>query len=177
MSKPPAAMKTNGRPREPRFDPAEHLFRRVPLSIWDDPTERPGPEAVELPDMSVGRSKFGHAEWVRFDVVNGQHYEDWGILGVLVSDIPPRFWDLGVFQYTFVPCHDPEERDYPHSEVRAYNNGVHIRLADALPEDIHLKWRVALLREMDPIIKPRQKVPTREQPPRSHLLEAHTVAS
>src|SRR5687767_11985017 len=122
MSKPPVAMRTNKRPVDPHFHPDECLFRRVPIWMWNDPAERPGPDAVDLPDMSVGRSKYGHAEWVRFDVVNDRHFADWGVLFVRVSDIPPKIWELGVYRYTFTATHQPLDDDYPHSEVRAHVN-------------------------------------------------------
>ncbi len=175
MSKPPVAMRTNNRPLDPYFHPDEYLFRRVPVSIWDDPADRPGPEAVELPDMSVGRSKYGHAEWTRFDVVNSYHFDTWGVLAVQVKYIPPQFWQHAVFKYTFTPSHDPLEKDYPHSEVRVYSNDIQIKLSETLPEDIHLKWRVALLNVMEPIIKPTQVIAIRENAPLSHKLEPHRV--
>lgn len=175
MSKTPVAMRTNGRSCDPHFHPGEYLFRRVPDWIWDDPTDRPGPEAIELPDMSVGRSRYGHAEWVRYDVINNRHYEKWGVLGVQVQDIPPKYWDLGVYKYTFQSCHDPLENDYPHTEIRVSNNGVRIELLKDLPEDIHLKWRLALLDVVEAIIKPMQIVPLRETAPVSHKLEPHSV--
>ncbi|OWK39668.1 hypothetical protein FRUB_05558 [Fimbriiglobus ruber] len=59
--------------------------------------------------------------------------------------------------------------------MRVYNNGEHIKLSEALPEDIHLKWRLALLQVMDPIVKPNQKIPIREKAPVSHKLEPHRV--
>jgi len=62
MSSPPIAMRANGRPEDPYFVAEEFLFRRIPTQIWDDPTEDLGIEAIELPDVSVGRSKYGHAE-------------------------------------------------------------------------------------------------------------------
>jgi len=64
----------------------------VPLVLWpsaDDPVEV---DAVQLPDMSVGRSRFGHPEWVRFDVGNNVHFEDWGVIGFRVRSIHPRLW-------------------------------------------------------------------------------------
>lgn len=175
MSKQPVAMRTNGRPLDPYFHPDERLFRRVPIWMWDDPADRPGPEAVELPDMSVGRSRYGHAEWVRFDVLNNHFFAEWGVLAVRVGDIPPKFWQLGVYQYTFHPSHEPLEKDYPHTEVRVYKNDTHISLDESLPEDIHLKWRLSLLEVMDAIIKPNQEVPVREAAPVSHKLEPHRV--
>ena len=60
MSKRPRGMKRDARDGEyPHFDAEEFLFRRVPLILWpsaDDPVEV---DAVELPDMSVGRSLSG----------------------------------------------------------------------------------------------------------------------
>lgn len=177
MSKPPAAMRTNERHPDKHFPPDEHLFRRVPLSLWQDRDERPGPDAVKLPDLSVGRSKYAHAEWLRFDAVKNQHYEEWGILGVKVEDIPPEFWDLAVDNYTFETRHDPQVNDYPHCEVRVFRNGAHVNLDDVLPEAIHLKWRLALLKKMRAIIEPYQVVPTRQNPPLSHKLEPLPTAT
>ncbi len=177
MSKPPLAMRTNGRNSDPYFHPDEFLFRRVPIRIWDDPSDRPGPEAIELPDISVGRSKYAHAEWVRFDVANNHHFEDWGVLAVQVRDIPPQFWTLGIYQFTFEPYHDPLEKDYAHSEIRAFSNGIPVRLNEELPEDLHLKWRLALLKVMEAVIKPNQLVSVRENPPVSYKLEPHRVES
>ena len=171
MSKPPAAMRTEKRYADQHFLPDEYLFRRVPLSLWEDPNERPGPDAVRLPDLSVGRSKYAHPEWVRFDVVKNQHYQEWGVLGVLVDDIPPQFWDLAVYLYTFKTRHDPLENDYSHTEIRVFSNGKHVTLDEALPEEIHLKWRLILLKRMSAIIKPYQDVPCRQKPPSSQKLE------
>lgn len=177
MSKTPEAMRRNGRNVVPHFDDDEHLFRRVPLSCWDDPDERPGVDAVELPDMSVGRSKYGHAEWVRFDVVNGRHYSDWGVISFKVGDVPPSYWDLGIYQFTFRAVHSPLDNDYPHSEVQVKKNGSHVLLAAELPEDVHLKWRIALLGHMTAVIRPSQIVRIRSNPPISHRLEPHSVIS
>lgn len=62
MSSLPDAMRRKGRPEVPHFSPEEYLFRRVPTHIWDDPAEELGVEAIELPHVSVGRSKYGHAD-------------------------------------------------------------------------------------------------------------------
>lgn len=172
MSKRPRGMKREEHDGEyPHFDPNEYLFRRVPLALWssaDDPVEV---DAVELPDMSVGRSRFGHPEWVRFDVVNNVHFEDWGVIGFRVRSIHPRFWVNGIEEFTFEPCHDPLEQDYPHTEVRVFLNGQHVPTLDGVPEDIHLKWREMLLREVERLIRPEQVVPVRDDRPTSHVLE------
>lgn len=177
MSSPPACMRSNGRHPDTYFHPDEYLFRRVPLDLWDEPTDVAllDVDAVQLPDISVGRSKFGHPEWVRFDVVNGRYFEEWGILGVRVEDIPPEMFRDGVNRFTFGPNHMPLEKDYPHSEIRAFLNGNHVENSEDLPEDVHLKWRERLLREMRAIIMPRQKVVIRDTPPHSHRLEPFTT--
>jgi hypothetical protein len=136
-------------------------------------------EAIELPDremsISMGRSRYGHAEWVRFDTVNGRFHEAWGVFGVVVRNIPPQYWDSGVYKFTFSACHDPLERDYPHSEVRVFKNSMRVLLQSELPEDIELKWRYALLDVMETIIKPKHLVEVREKEPVSFKLEPHRV--
>jgi hypothetical protein len=164
-------MRSNGRPEDPHFHPDEYLFRRVPTEIWDDPGDYLGVEAVQLPDISVGRSKYGHAEWVRFDTVNGQFYEEWGIVGVQVKDVPPKMWRDGYPRFAFRARHLPDERNYPHSEIRAYDDEKHVDMIDLFPEDVHLEWRERLLRKVQTIIKPHQKVVVRDRPPASHKPE------
>ena len=169
-------MHANKRPPNQNFHHDEYLFRRVPTWIWDDPAEELGLEAVELPDISVGRSKFGHAEWVRFDVIHNCHHEDWAVVGVMVERVPPAIWREGYPRLVFKTCHVPIERDYPHSEIQAFDDvGQHVNMIDLLPEEIHLEWREKLLREIETIIKPFQKVLVREDPPATHKLEPHTV--
>jgi hypothetical protein len=134
-------------------------------------------DAVQLPDISVGRSKYGHAEWTRFDVLNNRFHEDWGMVAVQVQDIPPELWREGVFHFVFKPHHCPEEKNYPHAEIRAYENDMHLEQAERIPEDVDLAWRERLLRKLQTIIKPHQKVIVREQAPASHKLEPHCVLS
>jgi hypothetical protein len=173
-------MRTNGRHVDKRFAADEYLFRRVPPSVWEKPEERPGPDAVKLTDVSVGRRKYAHPEWLRFDVVKNQHYHEWGIIGFMVGDIPPSFWNLAVYLYTFETHHDPKENDYPHSEIRAFNNSEHIEYREGendvdldkrLPEDIHLKWRIAMLKKMRVFLRPGQIIQTRQNTPTSHKPE------
>ena len=176
MSSPPAAMQANKRPANQIFHHDEFLFRRVPTWIWDDPAEELGLEAIELPDISVARSKFGHAEWARFDVINFCHYEDWAVVGVIVERVPPAIWREGFPRFVFEPRHVPLDRDYSHSEIQAFDeSGGHVKVIDSLPDDIHLEWRYKLLREIETIIKPFQRVLVRETPPTTHKLEPHTV--
>jgi hypothetical protein len=143
--------------------------------LWDDPGEDVGVEAVKLPDISVGRSRYCHAEWVRFDVVNGRYFEDWGVVAVEVQEIPAEHWVEGSCQFTFSAQHAPLDEDYAHSEIRAYEQGQHINAIERMPEEVHLVWREKLLRKLRTVIKPFQKVRIRQNPPTSHKLEPHIV--
>jgi hypothetical protein len=63
--------------------------------------------------------------------------------------------------------------------VRAFCNGVRITLKEELPEDIHLKWRIGLLRKMRTVIKPGQRVEVRDirkRPVCGHLASSSTMA-
>lgn len=179
MSKPPPCMRCGGRHAVPHFNKEEYLFRRVPLDYWDEPCDVRDldVDAVQMPDISVGRSSFGHPEWVRFDVANGRFFEDWGILGFQVQHVPAEQHSEGVNRFTFKVVHRPEELDYPHSEIQASKNGVPIdeEHAEELPEDVHLVWRERLLRKAEVIIKPKVKVVIRQTPPLSHKLEPYQV--
>lgn len=160
----PDAMKERGRPLDDHFLPAEQLFRRVPPELWNDGADDFDIESIELPDMSVVRAKYGHPEWARFD--RGQ-YTDWGVIGFAVRNIPPPLTHLGVFVWTFSAHHDPERNNYPHSEVRAFEDGRHIdmKLSDRIDPHLHLRWRHHLLRYIDKIIVPHQDVEFRENSP------------
>ena len=60
VSKRPRGMRREERDGEyPHFDPEEYLFRRVPLILWPSADDLVEVDAVELPDMSVGRSRMG----------------------------------------------------------------------------------------------------------------------
>lgn len=169
-------MCANERPNDPHFHQEEYLFRRVPTLIWEDPASDFDVDAVELPDLSVGRSKHGHAEWVRFDVINHRFYEDWGVVAVQVQDIPPMLWKDGV-AFAFRVQHSPLELDYPHSEICAFEGERHLQEPGAIPPGIDLEWRERLLRRLHKIIKPYQRVVVRERAPISHKLEPHIVCS
>ncbi|MSQ97634.1 MAG: hypothetical protein EXR98_24220 [Gemmataceae bacterium] len=177
MSSPPVAMRANGRREDPNFHNEEYLFRRIPTTLWDDPAEELDVDAVQLPDISVERSKYAHAEWARFDVLNDRYYDVWGIVAVQVQDIPPELWREGVFHFVFRVNHCPDDRNYPHAEIRAYENEVHVDQPGKIPEDVDLAWRERLLRKLQTIIKPHQIVRIRETAPVSHKLEPHVVVS
>lgn len=172
MSKRPTAMESgDGEAEYPHFVPDEVLFRRVPLILWQSKDDDIELDAIELPDMSVGRSRFGHPEWVRFDVVNGKHFDDWGIIGFEVRAIHPHFWVNGTDSFTFRPAHDPLDLDYPHTEVRVYLDAERISIAERIPHHIRLKWRELLFRQIRRVIRPFQVVRVRVTRPASHIPE------
>ncbi len=160
----PAAMLKNGRQADQEFHPEEYLYRRVPLELWDEGDDPIEIDAVELPDMSVIRSKYGHPEWTR---LQSEKYLQWGVIGFQVQGIPPRLQHLGVFIWTFNPRHVPLHNNYPHSEVRAHENGVHInaKKKQLLDPDLHLRWREMLLRSIRKFIRPHEHVEIRQVPP------------
>jgi hypothetical protein len=141
------------------FNPDEQLYRRImPGAVVNG---RVTIDSIELPDMSVNRGSLGEPEWVLLPVGD---FPGWGIATFRVQDIPEKMVLSGVLQFTFKPVHVPLKHNYPHSEVRAFENGAHIdgkqRLLD---HGLHLRWRHKLLmrtrihkmpKPVDPSIQP-----------------------
>ena len=135
MAEIPPEMTTRGRSEDPHFADDEHLYRRF------HPDQLDGGEiaidAVELPDMSVNRSKYGPPEWVILD----EGFETWGVLAFRVRDIPPdrEMWHQGVIAYTLTPRHMPLRNNYPHSEVWVFRDDIRLVRGDrANPGNLHL---------------------------------------
>ena len=156
----PTAMLRNGRSKDQDFRPDEYLYRRVPLVLWD--FTGVDIDAIELPDMSVVRSKYGHPEWARLESDECIH---WGVIGFRVGDIPAKLLHLGVFTWTFGPRHVPLEENYPHSEVWAFENSTHVSAKNRLDPQLHLRWREMLLRRIKTIIRPYEPTEIRWEPP------------
>lgn len=139
------------------FRSDEVLFRRVPPVIGLDEDGEIPLAAIELPDMSVNRQKYGPAWWTRFAIQKnaetgqlGTVLTEWAIIGFKVEDVPPQLVDKGVFHYEFRPVHAPDGNNYPHTEVRVYEtvqgpNGA---------EEIHVKGK-EFERRVDPILHMR----------------------
>lgn len=159
----PSAMMKGTRSEDQVFASDEPLYRRVPFELWDQDEDGLDLDAIELPDMSVMRGKYAHPEWARFDRGN---YVDLGVVSFSVEDIPEPFMHLGVFNWSFRAEHVPLRRNYPHSEVRAYEDNVHVDGKQrTLDPDAHLRWRELLFRKIKKIYEPRQEVAFRENPP------------
>jgi len=165
MSKIPKAMRQNDREANQVFARDEYLFRRVPLLLWDDPKDPLEVNAVELPDLSVGRSRFGHPEWLRLQ--NGEYLAGWAVVGFKVGDVPLERWCDG-YPFTFRTVHVPEELNYPHSEVQVSYLDKHIKLIEHLPPEDHLIWRQELLQHKRIFLRPHEGAVIRHEPPASH---------
>lgn len=144
------------------FRDGERLFRRV-LGRHMKPDGRATFLAFELPDMSVNREEHSTAEQTR----KGFRPEDWGVVSIRVSDMPPRqSLPQAEHSYRFRARHVPEIGNYAHSEIRVWREGVTEVLltqraagdfaaedpdrecaragVDMLDPDFHMRWRKRL---------------------------------
>jgi hypothetical protein len=149
MNELPPGMLAKGKSDDQTFEDDEHLFRGFhPDALCGTSIEL---DAIELPDMSVNRGKYGPPEWVL--LLDG--FEGWGVASFQVKDIPRELLHLGLLLFTFIPVHVPLKLNYPHSEVRAYDeNGNRIKAKERLDPDMHLRWRECLLQKIHVIIFP-----------------------
>lgn len=152
----PKGMFTESRQIDQVFDEAELLYRRVPLVLWDDWNdwnEDIGIESVQLPDISVNREKYSHPVWARFEG-DEYKYADWGVVSLRVQDVPTEQLENGVTKFTFKVEHAPLKKNYPHTEVRAFENSRHISLNATIDPIMHLRWREKVARKIRRVIAP-----------------------
>ena len=172
MAEIPAEMNRNNREPDQDFFPDEYLYRRVPELLWDD--DEIDVAAIELPDMSVNRQKFGPAWWVRFveteNSTSGARsftLTEMGVIGFKSKDVPPRQAFRGAFVYRFQVVHAPEKYNYPHSEIRAFESKfgdpdgpeTHVDgkgLIHRIDPVWHLEWRERLARKCRVVLRPRE---------------------
>jgi len=154
-------MMTRGRPAVQGFTDDEFLYRRFHPDHLDG--NEIAIEAVELPDMSVNRSRFGPPGWLLLE----EDYEDWGVLAFRVRDIPPKreVWHEGVVAYALEPRHVPLRNNYPHSEIWILRDGIRIVRKDGanpgnlhlLDPDFHLRWRECIVLASHIVIRPGER--------------------
>jgi hypothetical protein len=151
MADVPDEMMTLNKPTIDEFPNDEELFRRFEPDYLDG--SRVAVEAIELPDMSVNRSSFGPAAWA----ILHEDFDGWGVFAFKVGDIPPRLLHLGELVYTFAARHRPLKYNYPHSEVWAFREEVHIDLKNTVPldHDAFQRWRQLLVWKTRIVIQPR----------------------
>lgn len=138
----------------PYFPPDEPLYRRIkPDSLSTGQLEA---DSVELPDMSTvrGGAGFGQPEDALWS--DDGEFDGWGVCAFAVRDIPGPMQDRGMFTYTFKAVHRPHRRNYPHSEVQAFENGVHVDDArmELVNPHLHLRFREKLLRKTHVVLPP-----------------------
>jgi hypothetical protein len=157
----PSYMKKAGRSPDQTFLPDEMLYRRVRPEVWDD--DDIPLDAIEFPDMSVTREKYGPPEAARWEFHN---YLDWGVVGFRVSDIPPETIFQGAFIYRMRPSHEPTKINYPHSEVQVFESSwgspmVEIRIdrtkISGVTREARQEWREMLRRACQAVLKPYEK--------------------
>jgi hypothetical protein len=158
----PEFMLKGGRPADPDFSPDERLYRRVPPRLWED--DDVALDAIEFPDMSVTRQKYGPPEAARWD--DRCVHRDWGIIGFRVADIPADLPFQGCFIYHMEAHHAPVKYNYPHSEVKLFESNwqaanrtpldreTMLRLAAGIPPEARRLWQEAL-RDKCQVILPR----------------------
>ena len=141
MADVPDEMMAKGRLEDKNFEDSELLYRRIRPD--DIEGQKITIEAIELPDMSVNREKFGPPEWLLLS----DGFENWGVFKFQVSHIPESLLQNGTIEYRFMPKHRPLKKNYPHSEVWAFRDGQHIDVKNSdilLDPDAHQRWRQQL---------------------------------
>jgi hypothetical protein len=151
MADVPDEMLTKERKLDRHFADTEELFRRFAPENLEG--ARIAVDAIELPDMSMNRSKFGPADWLLLD----EGFDGWGVFAVKVGDIPKELLHVGLFLYTFEPRHVPLKSNYPHSEIWAFVAGKHIDLKNEhlLDPNVHQRWRQLLVWKTRIAIQPK----------------------
>lgn len=167
----PEYMMRNGRPVDDNFRADEMLYRRVLPEDWE--VDYVNVDAIEMPDMSVNRAKYGPPESV---LLSFEKSRTCGVIGFTIGDVPPEKVHLGVHVYRFRVQHVPLSRNYPHSEVRAFyanmaaaEQETHItesflkqekarNLMPLFPLELQLRWREELRRKCRIIMQPSEEV-------------------
>lgn len=151
----PADMKRGTRRPDQQFDENELLYRRVPPSAWGSNDEI-DVAAVPLPDISTMRQKFTlDPQWVLIDTVGGYDFREWGIVSVPVGGIPRIAHEAGASTCTFSAVHMPEDDNYPHTEIQAFDAaGAHLTDQATIPPELHLNFRERLLWKVRVVRRP-----------------------
>ena len=160
MASLPEGMKTGKQPPDQDFDDGEQLFRA--FREQDLEGDSVAIDAIELPDMSVNRGKYGTAWWL----LHLDRWEGCGVVAFEVRDARFAFLHSGVTEYRFDVVHTPTQNNYPHSDVRAYENERHIKSPEPTdiepPEQIdptvHLRWRNRLRQRLRVVIRPGEYI-------------------
>lgn len=140
----PDRLLRKGRPPCQHFEPDERLFRRIQKQHVLD-TGGIISLGVRFPCFSVNREEFSEPEDVLLPC-----YHDHGICAFTVADVPkgPERPEGSDYTYTFDVVHVPEEKNYAHSEVRAYRDGVYDP-SHRVASSVKKRFRMALRQRMN----------------------------
>ncbi len=112
----PQEMFRNGRSADQTFNQDEGLYIRFNVISGG----KVDVTCIRCPNQSVNRSKYSRPEWVL--ITNCMRFLNWGCGAFFVEEIPNliRSSGSGGVDYHFRIFHDSIERNYSHSEIRAY---------------------------------------------------------
>ncbi|MCG3197290.1 MAG: hypothetical protein GHCLOJNM_01775 [bacterium] len=108
--------------------------------------------------MSVNRDfcdpKTNRPEYLLLDPKVGRM----GIASFRVEDLPSKRFHGGS-ELQFLPMHRPQRRNYLHSQVEVYRNGVHVthQGEDGLPIGVYQRWQKDLARKAVVIRQPESE--------------------
>lgn len=157
----PEYMLQREREADPIFESDELLYRRVQPDDWD--VEGVNLDALEFPDMSVQRQKYGPPNSARWERGN---YVEWGIIGFKVGDIPTDIPFQGSVIHKMKPIHTPHKKNYPHAEVQVFESKwdqqsveMHIdkKTMAGVPLEAQQEWRELLRRKCQIILQPGEE--------------------
>jgi hypothetical protein len=117
-SETPDHLKRNGKPADPQFTAQEELYRRFSKKEVD-PSSGELLDATLLFPLSTNRQKYSEPKDVLFSPTN--QYAGFGIVRLLVGDIPETVPDDQGTVHWFRPAHEPEEDNFSHTHVQCEN--------------------------------------------------------
>ena len=148
-------MHRNGRPVDHDFPDSEVLYRRFPKEHLGHGTKIPI-YAVELPDVSVNRSKHGgKIEYVLYDVVHGKYRNNFGVVSFQAGKIPQTRMLPTASAIEIHLRHVPEDLNYYHAEIQAHDHDRgHLKTFDDGDENWIAAWRIGMRKILTLVKKP-----------------------
>lgn len=161
MSDFPPECQTEAREADQSFPSNEVLFRRLKPDGFDG--VHVIREAIDMPNMSVHRSKTGGKAT---DLIWAEKFAHWGVFRFRVIDIPSPKFEEGM-RYDFRPEHSPTRNCYHHSEIIVIDqNGSRVSKENflQLPLTWQLAWKERLRRKCTLAITPKKDSWLKERP-------------
>lgn len=149
-------MHRNGRLVDDEFLESETLYRRFPPQHYRHDMKVPI-YAVELPDVSVNRSKHGGKMiYVLYDVINGRYLDHFGIVSFTAGNVPQPGKSKSERRIDIRIRHVPEELNFFHAEIQAHDaERGHLTSIEEEDEAWIAAWRISMRRAMTVVREPR----------------------